>query len=366
MARGVRVNSPVSVCPCIQVDSGMAWDFDTHLRTGKQAAVLRVRDLTVRIQTEEALVLPVDRVSFDLEHGEALGLIGESGSGKTTVALSLLRLLPPGASVSGRVELAGEDLLASDPARVRRVRGRRIAMVFHDPLAALNPVLTIGTQIAEAVRAHQPLDRRQARAATLELLRSVGLADADAARYPHQLSGGMRQRALIAMALGCQPEILVADEPTSALDPVVQAGILALLRRVREERGLSLLLATHDLGVAAGSLRQDRGAVRGPHRRVRRDRRGARTAPPSLHARAPPEPAASSGERGRTAAATHRGPTPGDTNRGSAAHHVPYPIRWLPFSRPLPAGERGLREGGAGAGGDGRRAGGVLPPVEAP
>ncbi len=230
----------------------MAWDFDTHLRTGKQAAVLRVRDLTVRIQTAEALVLPVDRVSFDLEHGEALGLIGESGSGKTTVALSLLRLLPPGASVSGRVDLAGEDLLASDPAQVRRVRSRRIAMVFHDPLAALNPVLTIGTQIAEAVRAHQPLDRRQARAATLELLRSVGLADADAARYPHQLSGGMRQRALIAMALGCQPEILVADEPTSALDPVVQAGILALLRRVREERGLSLLLATHDLGVAAG------------------------------------------------------------------------------------------------------------------
>jgi oligopeptide/dipeptide ABC transporter ATP-binding protein len=213
--------------------------------------VLRVRDLTVRIQTAEALVLPVDGISFDLERGEALGLIGESGSGKTTVALSLLRLLPAGASISGRVDLAGEDLLASDPARMRRVRGRRIAMVFHDPLAALNPVLTIGTQIAEAVRAHQPVDRRQARAATLELLRSVGLAEADAARYPHQLSGGMRQRALIAMALGCRPEILVADEPTSALDPVVQAGILALLRRVREERGLSLLLATHDLGVAA-------------------------------------------------------------------------------------------------------------------
>jgi oligopeptide/dipeptide ABC transporter ATP-binding protein len=193
----------------------------------------------------------VDGISFDLERGEALGLIGESGSGKTTVALSLLRLLPAGASISGRVDLAGEDLLASDPARMRRVRGRRIAMVFHDPLAALNPVLTIGTQIAEAVRAHQPVDRRQARAATLELLRSVGLAEADAARYPHQLSGGMRQRALIAMALGCRPEILVADEPTSALDPVVQAGILALLRRVREERGLSLLLATHDLGVAA-------------------------------------------------------------------------------------------------------------------
>ncbi len=190
--------------------------------------MLRVRDLTVRIDTSGMSVLPVDRVSFDLERGEALGLIGESGSGKTTIALSLVRLLP------------------------RQVRGRRVAMVFHDPLAALNPVLRVGFQIAEAVRAGDPsTGRGQARAETLELLRSVGLATGIADRYPHQLSGGMRQRALIAMALACRPEVLVADEPTSALDPVVQAEILALLRRAREDRHLAVLLTTHDLGVAA-------------------------------------------------------------------------------------------------------------------
>ncbi len=210
-----------------------------------------MRDLTVRIQSTEALVIPVDRVSFDLERGEALGLIGESGSGKTTVALSLLGLLPPGAEVSGRADLSGEDLLGAGPDALARIRGRRIAMVFHDPLAALNPVLTAGAQVEEAIRLHEAVDRRQARARTLELFRSVGLASGDADRHPHQLSGGMRQRALIAMALACGPEILVADEPTSSLDPVAQAGILALLRGVREERGLSLLLATHDLGVAA-------------------------------------------------------------------------------------------------------------------
>ena len=137
--------------------------------------MLRVRDLTVRFQTGEASFSAVDRISFDLEHGEALGLIGESGSGKTTVALSLLRLLPSGARVSGRVELSGEDLLGLGPDALNRVRGRRIAMVFHDPLAALNPVLRIGTQISEAVRAHQSVDRRGARTMTLELLRAVGL-----------------------------------------------------------------------------------------------------------------------------------------------------------------------------------------------
>ena len=193
----------------------------------------------------------MDRISFDLERGETLGLIGESGSGKTTVALSLLGLLPPGAQTSGRIEVCGEEVLAMSKDALARIRGSRIAMVFHDPLAALNPVLRVGTQIGEAVRAHASANGVQARAAVRDLLRAVGLAAENADRYPHQLSGGMRQRALIAMALACGPAVLVADEPTSSLDPVVQAEIVGLLRALCEERGVALLLATHDLALAA-------------------------------------------------------------------------------------------------------------------
>ena len=193
----------------------------------------------------------MDRISFNLERGETLGLIGESGSGKTTVALSLLRLLPPGGQASGRIEVCGEDVLAMNEDALARIRGRRIAMVFHDPLAALNPVLRVGRQIGEAVRAHRSANRVEARAAVRDLLRAVGLATDDADRYPHQLSGGMRQRALIAMALACGPAVLVADEPTSSLDPVVQAEITGLLRALCVDRGVALLLATHDLALAA-------------------------------------------------------------------------------------------------------------------
>ena len=193
----------------------------------------------------------MDRISFDLERGGTLGLIGESGSGKTTVALSLLRLLPPGAQTSGGIEVCGEDVLAMSEDALARIRGSRIAMVFHDPLAALNPVLRVGTQIGEAVRAHRSANGVQARAAVRDLLRAVGLAADNADRYPHQLSGGMRQRALIAMALACGPAVLVADEPTSSLDPVVQAEITGLLRALCVERGVALLLATHDLALAA-------------------------------------------------------------------------------------------------------------------
>src|SRR6266403_5695273 len=212
--------------------------------------MLRVADLSVRLKTAHGSFLPVDRISFDLERGGTLGLIGESGSGKTTVALSLLRLLPPGAQTSGRIEVCGEDVLAMSGDALARIRGSRIAMVFHDPLAAFNPVLRVGTQIAEAVRVHRSASRKDSRAAARDLLLRVGLAGEDAGSYPHQLSGGMRQRALIAMALACGPALLVADEPTSALDPVAQVGIVDLLRRLREE-GVALLLATHDLGLAA-------------------------------------------------------------------------------------------------------------------
>jgi oligopeptide/dipeptide ABC transporter ATP-binding protein len=203
------------------------------------------------LKTAHGSFLPVDRISFDLERGGTLGLIGESGSGKTTVALSLLRLLPPGAQTSGRIEVCGEEVLAMSEDALARIRGSRIAMVFHDPLAALNPVLRVGTQIGEAVRAHRSANRVQARAAVRDLLRAVGLAADNADRYPHQLSGGMRQRALIAMALACGPAVLVADEPTSSLDPVVQAEITGLLRALCVERGVALLLATHDLALAA-------------------------------------------------------------------------------------------------------------------
>jgi oligopeptide/dipeptide ABC transporter ATP-binding protein len=232
------------------VDSPSLPDFHTRFATDKQDPVLRVRDLTVRFPTAGVSALAVDRVSFDLQRGESLALIGESGSGKTTLALSLLRLLSPGAQVSGRIEIENDNLLGSRRHSGAGMRARGIAMVFQDPLAALNPVLRVGTQIAEAVRVHQPVDRRRAWTAMLDLLGRVGLAAENAVQYPHQLSGGMRQRALIAMALACQPAILIADEPTSALDPIAQAGILDLLRRLREEQGLSMLVATHDLGVA--------------------------------------------------------------------------------------------------------------------
>jgi oligopeptide/dipeptide ABC transporter ATP-binding protein len=218
--------------------------------------VLHVRDLRVRFGGPAGGFAAVDGVSFNLGRGGSLALIGESGSGKSTIALSLLRLLPPDALFSGRIELSGEDVLAMRERELVRLRGAKIAMVFHDPLAALDPVMRVGTQISESLRARARMDRRAARASTLELLHNVGLAAAVIDRYPHQLSGGMRQRALIAMAVACGPAVLVCDEPTSALDAVVQGQIIALLGQLRRERGIALLLATHDLWLAAGSCEQ--------------------------------------------------------------------------------------------------------------
>jgi peptide/nickel transport system ATP-binding protein len=213
--------------------------------------VLRARELSVSFQTARRSFLALDRVSFDLERKGSLALIGESGSGKTTAALSLLGLLPPAAHTTGRIELWGQDLVALPERALARIRGALVAMIFHDPLAALNPVLRIATQVAESLRAHRSVDRRAARAEALQLIRRAGLAIDVADRYPHQLSGGMRQRAVIAMAIACNPAILVADEPTSALDAVSRAGIVALLQDFRRERGIALLLATHDLSLAA-------------------------------------------------------------------------------------------------------------------
>jgi oligopeptide/dipeptide ABC transporter ATP-binding protein len=219
--------------------------------------LLEVRDLRVSFPASGGgTIHPVDGVSFTLERGRTLALVGESGCGKSLTGLALLRLVPsPGrVDTSSAIRLAGTDLMSLDETAMRAVRGGRIGMVFQDPMTSLNPVLTAGDQIAEAIRAHRAVARRDARARAEALLGEVGIAD-PARRldeYPHQLSGGMRQRVMIAIALAAEPEIIIADEPTTALDVTVQAQILELLDRLRQERGMAVLLITHDLGVVAG------------------------------------------------------------------------------------------------------------------
>jgi oligopeptide/dipeptide ABC transporter ATP-binding protein len=217
--------------------------------------LLTIDDLTVEFATENGVVRAVDGVSLEVGRGEILGLAGESGSGKSVTAMSVLGLVrPPGRVVRGSIRFDGEDLLALPARRLRRIRGRRIAMIFQDPMTALNPVVPVGAQIAEAIRLHQPrLGRAAVRARVLELLASVGVAHpADRyGRHPHEYSGGMRQRAMIAMAMANEPDLLIADEPTTALDVTVQAQVLGLLDTARRETGAAAVLITHDLGVLA-------------------------------------------------------------------------------------------------------------------
>jgi peptide/nickel transport system ATP-binding protein len=217
-------------------------------------ALLEVRDLRTSFLLEGGEARAVDGVSFSIEAGRVLGLVGESGCGKSVTALSLMRLVPPpGRIVGGTVRFEGRDLLPLPEREMRAVRGAGLAMVFQEPMTALNPVFTVGSQIAEAVRLHRPVSRREAWERAVGLLDEVGIADPArrAHDYPHRLSGGMRQRVMIAMAISCEPRVLIADEPTTALDVTIQAEILDLLAELCARHGMALLLITHDLGVVA-------------------------------------------------------------------------------------------------------------------
>ena len=218
-------------------------------------ALLQVKDLCTRLSTLEGTVKAVEEVSFDLEPGETLGLVGESGCGKSMTALSILRLLPrpAGRIVRGEIWFDGEDLVQLPESRMREIRGKSISMIFQEPMTSLNPVLTIGSQISEAILTHQHLDRKRANENAVEMLRLVEIPSPEKRchEYPHQLSGGMRQRAMIAMALACRPKLLIADEPTTALDVTIQAQILDLMLNLKEEMGTAILLITHNLGVIA-------------------------------------------------------------------------------------------------------------------
>jgi len=224
--------------------------------------LLSVERLTTVFDTADGPVPAVNDVSFEIRAGETLGLVGESGSGKSVTALSIMRLVQsPGRIAGGRLLFKGRDLLTLDERAMQRVRGAEIALIFQEPMTALNPVFRVGDQIAETLLVHGRATRRDAKARAIELLRAVRIADPEShvADYPHQLSGGMRQRVLIAMALACQPSLVIADEPTTALDVTIQAEILDLLREMKSALGLSLLLITHDLGVIAETA--DRVAV---------------------------------------------------------------------------------------------------------
>jgi peptide/nickel transport system ATP-binding protein len=225
--------------------------------------LLEIAGLRVYFHTDDGVLKAVDGVSLAIRPGETLGLVGESGCGKSVTAFSILKLLqsPPAEYAAGRILFRGEDLLTLSEDRIRRVRGNQISMVFQEPMSSLNPILSIGKQITEAIRAHRKISKREARALATEMLRRVGIAAPETRfdEYPHQMSGGMKQRAMIAMALVCRPLLLIADEPTTALDVTIQAQILDLLRELQSELGMSVLLITHDLGVVAETC--DRVAV---------------------------------------------------------------------------------------------------------
>ena len=223
---------------------------------GRGGPVLEVRNLKTQFKTQDGVVKAVDDVSFYVMPGETLGVVGESGCGKSMTGLSIMRLIPspPGKIVAGEIFFNGDDILRMTDEQVRSIRGNDIAMIFQDPMTSLNPVLTINRQISEALQLHMGMNKGQARGRTIELLKMVGIPNAEERvdQYPHQFSGGMRQRVMIAMALSCNPKLLIADEPTTALDVTIQAQILDLMRTLQMERDTGVILVTHSMGVVAG------------------------------------------------------------------------------------------------------------------
>ncbi len=249
--------------------------------------LLEIKGIKTHFFTQDGMVKAVDDVTFEIGHGQTLGVVGESGCGKSITSLSVMRLIErPGRIVTGEILLNGEDLLAKSDADMRDIRGDQVSMIFQEPMTSLNPVFTCGDQIAEAVQQHTAVSRREAWDRAVEMLRVVGIPDAKrrAQEHPHQLSGGMRQRVMIAMALSTDPDLLIADEPTTALDVTIQAQILEVMRDLRAKNRMAIMLITHDLG------RRCRDGGRGG-RHVRREGRGARRRahrvrlpPPSVHA----------------------------------------------------------------------------------
>jgi oligopeptide transport system ATP-binding protein len=223
-------------------------------RTGQP--LLEVKDLRTQFMTQDGVVKAVDDVSFYIMPGETLGVVGESGSGKSMTGLSIMRLIPspPGKIATGEILLEGRDILKMSDNDVRKIRGKEIAMIFQDPMTSLNPVLTVARQLGEAIQLHLHMNREQARARSVDLLKLVGIPNAEQRldQYPHQFSGGMRQRVMIAMALSCNPKLIIADEPTTALDVTIQAQILDLMRTLQSERDTGVIMITHSMGVVAG------------------------------------------------------------------------------------------------------------------
>mgnify|MGYP004695136675 CR=1 FL=1 len=219
----------------------------------KDKELLSVNDLVIHYFTDDGEVCAVNGISFKLNKGETLGLVGETGAGKTTTALGLMKLVPnpPGRIVSGRIDLKGKDLTKASEVEMRLIRGNDISMIFQDPMTSLNPVMRVGDQIAEVVRMHRKVSRLEAEKIAAEMLETVGIPRERMSEYPHQFSGGMKQRVVIAIALACRPEIIIADEPTTALDVTIQAQVLELMRNLRKEYQTAMLLITHDLGVVA-------------------------------------------------------------------------------------------------------------------